>query len=151
MTALFHRHLRALTIVEILVAICVLALLGTGAIAGLLTINRMVTANRFATNAHAIAQSAIDRILTVPYSSSRPRPAELEPGFRTQTDVPIYVDPASGALVVSGLVETMVTNVSHPIVPGRPAPPLVFARVAVTYFAAGRNHTVALSTVRAPD
>jgi len=128
-----------------------LALLGTGAIAGLLSINRIATTSRYATNAQALAQSAIDRILAVPFSTTGPPPAELDPGTTTLPGVPIYVDPASGNVVLTGTVQTTLTDVSRPIVPGALPPPLRHARVSVTYFAAGKNHNFTLQTVRAAD
>ncbi len=146
-----HTRQQALTIVEILVAVMALALLGTGAIAGLLAINRIATTSRFATNAQAIAQTAIDRVLAVPFSAGSAPPPALAPGTTTQTNVPIYVDPGSGAVVVTGTVQTTITDISRPIVAGRPVPPLLHAQVLVSYFATGRNHTTALSTVRTTD
>ncbi len=146
-----HTRQQALTIVEILVAVMALALLGTGAIAGLLAINRIATTSRFATNAQAIAQTAIDRVLAVPFSAGSAPPATLAPGTTTQANVPIYVDPGSGAVVVTGTVQTTITDISRPIVAGRPVPPLLHAQVLVSYFATGKNHTIALSTVRTTD
>ncbi len=146
----FHSR-RAFSIVEVLVSVTVLALLGTGAIAGLLSINRTVATNRFATNAQAIAQTRIDRILGEPYPQGCAPPAELTPGTVTQTGVPIYADPVSNTVIVAGTVTTTVNDLSRTIVPGAPTSRLFQATVAVSYTYGGKPASVALTTVRTVD
>lgn len=141
----------AFTIVEVLVAVTVLALLGTGAIAGLLSINRIVVTNRLTTNAQAIAQTQIDRILGEPYPQGCAAPTALATGTTTQTSVPIYRDPVSGDVIVAGTVTTTVNDVSRTIVAGLPAAKLLQATVAVSYSFGGRPGGVALTTVRTVD
>lgn len=129
----------AFSIVEVLVSVAVLALLGTGAVAGLLSINRAVVTNRLATNAQALAQSRIDRILGEPYPEGCAPPAELAVGTAAQTNVPIYTDPVSGEVIVAGTITTTVNDVSRPIVAGEPAPKLFQATVAVAYSFGGKR------------
>ena len=96
----------AFSIVEVLVSVAVLTLLGTGGIAGLLSINRLVVSNRLTTNAQALAQSRLDRILAEPYPAGAPPPAELTVGTSAQTGVPIYTDPLSNNVIVAGTIST---------------------------------------------
>ncbi len=141
----------AFTIVEVLVAVSVLALLGTGAIAGLLTVNRMVVGNRLATNAQAIAQTQIDRILGEPYPEGCTPPVELTVGTTTQAGVPIYTDPVSGQVIVRGTITTTISDATRVIVASRPAPKLFKATVTVGYNFTGQPAAVALTTVRTVD
>lgn len=141
----------AFTIVEVLVAVAVLALLGTGAVAGLLSINRVVVANRLATNAQAIAQSTIDRLLSEPYPEGSSAPPDLAPGSTVVSNIPIYTDPGSGAVIVTGNVTTTITDISRTIVAGQPASSLLRASVVVGYNFGGKANSVVLSTVRAVD
>jgi type II secretory pathway pseudopilin PulG len=142
---------RAFSIVEVLVSVAVLALLGTGAIAGLLSINRTVMSSRVATNAQAIAQSRIDRILAEPYADGSPTPVELEIGTTTQSDVPIYTDPVFETVVVAGTITTTVNDISRTIVANAPAPKLFQATVAVSYVYGGRPANITVTTVRTVD
>ncbi|MEA3210054.1 MAG: hypothetical protein QOE70_3111 [Chthoniobacter sp.] len=141
----------AFTIVEVLVAVCAIALLGTGAVAGLLNMNRLATQNRLATGAQTIAQSEIDRILGVPFSRQGSAPLELNAGTTVQPSVPIYRDPVSGNLVVSGTVATTITDISRVIRPDQPPAKLLHAEVVVKYLQEGKPRSVALTTVRSPD
>ena len=141
----------AFSIVEVLVSVSVLALLGTGAIAGLLSINRAVATNRLATNAQAIAQSRIDRLLSEPYPEGCAAPADLTLGTATQTNVPIYADPVTTNVVVTGTITTTVNDVSRTIVAGAPPAKLFQATVAVSYTYGGKPASVTLTTVRTVD
>ncbi len=148
--AIFQSRM-AFTIVEVLVAVTVLALLGTAAIGGLLSINRIVVTNRLSTNAQALAQTQIDRILSEPYPAGSSAPADLTLGTATQTNVPIYRDPVSGVVIVAGTVTTTVTDASRTIIAGQPDAKLFRATVAVSYTFAGRPASLALTTIRAID
>ena len=146
---LHSRH--GFTMVEVLVSLAVLALLGTAAVGGLLAANRMAVKSRLATNAQAIAQARIDRILSEPWPEGSPAPPSLAVGITTETNVPIYTDPVPNTVIVSGTVSTAITDVSRTIVPGQPAPPLIAANVTVAYTVGGTPTSVSLSTVRTAD
>jgi hypothetical protein len=76
-------------------------------------------------------------------------PAVLKTGTTVANNVPVFVDPETGALVVSGTLTTSMQD-SGAIANGIP---LYVLKAAVTldYVLAGVPHKVVMNTLRAPD
>lgn len=132
-------------------SIGVMYLLGVSAIGALLSLNRVAVASRCFNGAETLAQNQIDRVLSQPYPEQGPAPVELTPGTTTQTNVPVYTDPASSSVIVRGTVATTVTDLSRVIVANTPASPLFKVVVTVSYTLANKPESVTISTVRGMD
>jgi type II secretory pathway pseudopilin PulG len=91
----------AFTIVEVMVAVCILMLVTSGGMAALLTINRNSASTRLFTSARAIVQRNIDNALAIPFSSSI-QPAILA----TTSGAVVYDDDGNGDNLVNMMVAT---------------------------------------------
>lgn len=142
----------AFTLTEILVALAMIGLMASSALWALVLINSNAAVERLYTGAMTAAQSQIDLILSDtpfdPQLNQFPALGELNPGTQTQT-VPIYTDPVSGNVVVSGTMTTTITDPGLQI--NGNSLNTYQATVTVTYSYRNRNYTVTMCTLRASD
>ena len=145
-------HLDAFTLTEVLVALAMIGLMASSALWALVMINSNAAIARLYTGAMTTAQSQIDLILSDtpfdPQLDEYPALGELNVGTQTQS-VPIYTDPATGNVVVSG---TMTTTITDPGIELNGDDLNTYqATVTVTYQFRNRSYTVTMSTLRASD
>ena len=141
----------AFTLMEVLVASGILMVVGATAIYALTLTNRQAVSSRVRAAAQSIVQNQIDQILTRgPYAPTNVPPdipAVLKSA--TKNDVPVFTDPESGKLLVSGTLKTVVED-SGAKANGAPLYVLK-AGVTLDYTLAGRKQTITMNTMRAPD
>jgi type II secretory pathway pseudopilin PulG len=141
------------TFVEVLVAAGVLIIFTASALAALTQFNRYAHASRLRSHALSLAQQQIDQILTVQWRANATRPAVLNPGTRTESNLVLNADIkneqtglrsqfTSLAHPVSGTRVTQITNLTTRT---------LRADVTVNFVYAGRNYSIALTTIRATD
>jgi len=147
------RGANAFTLVEVLVATILLALVAASIIWGLSMLHQRSTANRLYTQAQTICQNRIDKILTVgPYNpSSTPAavPPELQSNQADQT-VAISTEPTNP---VNGTMKTIVstdTTLKYPASTGTVLN-IKQAKVVVEYWFRGKKYSIEMNTLRAPD
>ena len=147
------RREQAFTLTEILVAAAILMLVGATAMYALTVTNKQAVASRVRAAAQSVVQNQIDQILTrgpyVPTNVPPDIPPVLKTGTTVTNDVPVFVDPETGKLVVSGTLTTVVQD-SGATVKGAPLYVLQ-AGVTLKYTLGGRPQTVVMNTLRAPD
>ena len=143
------RRENAFTLVEVLTATALFALIATTAIWGLNMLQHRATVNRLYTQAQMLCQNQIDRVLTAgPYNPSAipaQTPPELMPN---QAPVPVDVSAGPG-YSVSGTVTTTVTETGHEC--SGTDLKVKQARVVVAYNFRGKTFSVEMNTLRAPD
>jgi prepilin-type N-terminal cleavage/methylation domain-containing protein len=141
------------TLSEVLVASAVLVMVGATAIYALTLTNRQAVNSRVRAAAQSVVQDQIDQILTrgpfVPTNVPPDVPAVLKSGTTVTKDVPVFVDPETGKLVVSGTLTTTVAD-SGAAWKGNSLS-IVKAAVTLEYTQAGRAQTIVMNTMRAPD
>ena len=141
----------AFTLSEVLVASAILVMVGATVIYALTLTNRQAVSSRVRAAAQSIVQNEIDQILTrgpyVPTNVPPDIPAVLK--TKPPAKVPIFTDPQSGNLVVSG---TLTTKVEDSGASSKEGPLHVLkAGVTLEYSLAGRSHRIVMNTLRAPD
>ena len=143
------RRENAFTLVEVLTATALFALIATTVIWGLNMLQHRATVNRLYTQAQTLCQNQIDRVLTAgPYNPSvvpAQTPPELMPN---QAPVPVDISTAPG-LPVSGTVTTIVTDTG--LQHSGSDLKIKQARVIVAYNFRGKPFSVEMNTLRAPD
>jgi type II secretory pathway pseudopilin PulG len=138
---------------DVLMASAILIVVGATAMYALTLTNRNAVGARVQTAAQSVVQNQIDQIMTrgpyVPTTAPPTVPAVLKTGTTVANNVPVFVDPETGALVVSGTLTTSMQD-SGAIANGIP---LYVLKAAVTldYVLAGVPHKVVMNTLRAPD
>ena len=143
----------AFTLTDVLITSGILLLVGATAIYALTLTNRNAVSSRVQAAAHSVVQNQIDQILTrgpyVPTNVPPDIPTVLANGTTVTKDVPVFVDPETGRLVVSGTLTTKIAD-SGATVKGTP---LYVLKAAVTldYTLGGRAYSVTMNTLRAPD
>ena len=155
----------AFTLVEVMVASVILALIAGSVIWGLNQLNYYASVSRLYTAAQTLAQNQIDLILTKapfnPATSQYPTPNVLQIGtyysdprspntlYPASQSVPIYTDPSSGNATVMGTIATTVqdTNVA---ISGNSLN-VRQATVTVTYTFRNKTFTVKMDTMRTSD
>ncbi len=148
-----RRKIRGFTLVEVVFAGCLLAILAAGSFIALTQINRWATSARYRTLALAVAQQRIDFIQTTPWQVATTRPTILTAGTITETNLPLNNDPfnstTSLASPYSGLdvqvIDTRTTQITD--LTAR----TLRAVVTVTFTYRNRPHSVSLTTLRATD
>jgi prepilin-type N-terminal cleavage/methylation domain-containing protein len=144
---------RAFTLTEVLIASAILMVVGATAIYALTTANKQAVSTRVRAAAQSVVQNQIDQILTrgpyLPAKSPPEIPAVLQK-TATIEDVPVFVDPESGRIVVSGTLTTAVEDSGASASGGTPLHVLK-AAVTLNYKLAGKPHAVVMNTLRAPD
>lgn len=152
-TALDHRAQEAFTLTDVLITSGILIVVGATAMYALTLTNRNAVGSRVQAAAHSIVQNQIDQILTrgpyVPTNDPPDVPAVLAPGKTLTKKVPVFIDPQTGALVVSGTLTTVITD-SGATASGTQLY-VVKAAVTLDYSLAGRTYAVVMNTLRAPD
>ena len=136
---------------EVLVASGILMVVAATAIYALTLTNRQAVSSRVRAAAQSIVQNQIDQILTRgPYAPTNV-PPDVPAVLKTATtnNVPVFTDPESGKLVVSGTLKTVIED-SGAKVNGTPLY-VVKAGVTLDYTLAGRKQTITMNTMRAPD
>jgi len=143
------------TFTEIMVALAVLLILGSGTIAGLLAAQRYAASSRVLTNARVIVKRNIDTALGVKFSSVDTPPilaltgsngdAYNGEGNGSPATIPILVNSGSTTLV-SGTLTRTVTELSNP-------QDLVIRRVTfrIDYRFDGRDQSYSMTTLRSQD
>ena len=152
-SAFNRRTEEAFTLTDILIASAILILVGATAMYALTLTNRNAVGARVQTAAQSVVQNQIDQILTrgpyVPTNVPPDVPAVLTSGTTVTNNVPVFTDPETGALVVSG---TLTTSIQDSGATAKGVPLYVLkAAVTLDYFLAGMPHRVVMDTLRAPD
>ena len=141
----------AFTLMEVLIASGILTAVGATAIYALTLTNRQAVSSRVRAAAQSIVQNQIDQILTRgPYAPTNV-PPDIPAVLKTATtnDVPVFTDPETGKLLVSGTLKTVIED-SGAKANGAPLHVLK-AGVTLDYTLAGRKQTITMNTMRAPD
>jgi type II secretory pathway pseudopilin PulG len=143
----------AFTLTDVLITSGILLLVGATAIYALTLTNNHAVSSRVQAAAQSVVQNQIDQILTrgpyVPANVPPDIPAVLKTGTTETPDIPVFADPETGRLVVSGTLTTKIED-SGATVKGTPLYVLK-AAVTLNYTLAGRTHSVTMNTLRAPD
>jgi type II secretory pathway pseudopilin PulG len=141
-------HSSGFTLVETLAAACLLGLAAAAFLWGLTMIQTHSTVNRLYTQAETICQNQIDRVLTNgPYNPANGQtPTEL-----TNQTATVDISTAPGN-PVSGTMTTTVadTLLKYPANTGTDLN-IKQARVVVAYKFRGKDYSVEMNTMRAPD
>jgi type II secretory pathway pseudopilin PulG len=150
----FCRHAeRAFTLTDILITSAILMVVGATAMYALTLTNNNAVSSRVQAAAQSIVENQIDQILTrgpyVPTNVPPDIPPVLTSGTTTANNVPVFVDPETGNLIVSGTLTTTIQD-SGAAANGSPLY-VVKAAVTLDYTLAGRAHKVVMNTLRAPD
>ena len=146
------------TLVEVLIAGALLAMLISGAVTALTQMNRSATAARLRTIALAVAQQRIDQIETTPWQDWVTRPAILAvdgTGTRTTTEnnVPLNNDNYNAATsLISPYtnLDAQVLSTRTTVITNLP-PRSLRAVVTVTFTYRNRPYAITLSTLRTTD
>ncbi len=147
------RRRAGFTLVEVVIAGGLLAVLVAGSLIALTQINRWATSARLRTLALAVAQQQIDSIQTTPWQSVGTRAAILSPGTTTQNNVPLNNDPFNSAIGLSSAftgLDTQ-TNGTRTTQIADVTARTLRAVVTVTFTYRNRPHAVRLTTLRAVD
>jgi type II secretory pathway pseudopilin PulG len=146
----------AYTLSEILVAITIVSAIAGSSILGLTQLNSSAVATRLQTCASTVAQSKIDRFLSVvPFRPDAGNVAPelavgtLEEGTSTAPTIPIYRDPTDATAKINGWAVTRITDVSDTFMTQK-----VWAyrcEVTVAYHYRGKPYWVRMSTIRTAD
>jgi type II secretory pathway pseudopilin PulG len=151
-TSLRRHAEKAFTLTEIMVTSGILTVVGATAMYALTLTNNQAVNSRIQAAAQSIVQNQIDQILTrgpyVPTNNPPDIPAVLKSGTTTQ-NIPVFTDPETGALAVSGTLTTVIQD-SGASTNGVPLY-VVKAAVTLNYTLTGRPHSVVMNTMRAPD
>lgn len=144
------------TIVEALFALGGIMLLSAVTYYAFSQMNTFAMSTRLYTTAQAVAQNAIDQILSEgPFDPSQGRvPPELAIGTHTPQTAFIYTDPDTGQVIVSGLLTTTITDTGATMTDanGNVANMNIYKATAeVTYTFRGKNYRVAVDTLRTAD
>jgi len=145
------RHLRAFTLVEIVVAIGIFGFVVSGIILALLQLNSMAAFGRSISNAKELCQEHIEKVLTVPYDSAGAIPALLTNQVETN-NVLIFVNQDDTTVIIPGQRTTTVSkaDVANPL-----NDPILNAVLQITvrveYKYRGINTSYEMYTMRTPD
>src|SRR4051794_27115334 len=141
----------AFTLVEVLTATVLFALVSGVVIWGLTLLEQRATANRLYTQAQTICQNQIDRVLTtgpyLPQANPAQTPPELLSNQAAQT---VQISTAPGN-PVSGTMRTTVTDPNPPLSYSGSDLKLKQAKVVVSWTFGGKPFAVEMNTMRAPD
>lgn len=147
---------RGYSLIEVLVAVSVVAAIAGSSILGLTRLNHSAALARLQTCASTVAQSKIDRFISV--TPFRPDLGNIAPDLAVATTeegtadvptVPIYKDPSDPLAMVKGWTVTRITDASTTF-----GGEIVWAyrcEVTVAYHYRGAPFWVRLSTLRTSD
>jgi len=155
----------AFSLVEVMIACTILALIAGSVIWGLNQLNYYASVSRLYTAAQTLAQNQIDIILTRapfnPATSQYPNPNVLQIGtyysdpttpntlYTTERPVAIYTDPSNGNQIVTGSIKTVVQDTGVTI--NGNSLNLRQATVTVSYTFRNKTFTVKMDTMRTSD
>ena len=141
------------TLVEVLIAGALLAMLISGAVTALTQMNRSATAARLRTIALAVAQQRIDQIETTPWQDRGARPAILTAATTTENNVPLNNDNYNASMSLISpytSLDAQVLSTRTTVVTDLTTRTLrAVVTVAFTY--RNRPYTITLNTLRATD
>jgi len=153
-------HKAAFTLVEVVVAVSVVAIGAACAVGALTRFNALASTARNATGAYTAVMNQIDLIQSdSPFNPQKTNadgsvqiPPELQLGARTQNNISVYQDPKTG-VIVTGTMTTTVTDVSTTYTNGSVTFPVTMykAVVTLTYTYLNRNYSFSMSTTRTSD
>ena len=138
-------------------ALAILALVAASTFAAMSQANRFAVINRVYTCAQTLVQNQIDTFLSVgpfyPQLTPALVPTELAAGTTTTNNVPIYADSTSGSTLVKGTMTRTVVDLGLTQTTNGVTDDLHTRRLTVTltYNFAGKNYSIAMSTLRASD
>ena len=148
-----RRGTAGFTLVEVLIAGTLLAVLISGSVTALTQLNRWATAARLRTIAMAVAQQRIDLIETTPWQVVGTRPALLTAGSVTENNVPLNNDDYNAATSLVSpytTLDSQVMSTRTTVISDLTARSLR-ATVTVTFTYRNRPFTITLNTLRATD
>ena len=144
----------AFTLVECVIALAVLATMASGCYLGFNAINTYAVSSRLYSEAQTVCQNQIDLILSKePFdliSNPQKIPSVLALGTTTTPNVFIYRDPVSGKVVVTGSMDTTISdaNLTQTFAGVTSNLNVRKATVTVSYTFRGKNYAVAMDTLR---
>ena len=156
-TPILHRKrlrgAQAFTLVEVVFAGCLLALLVSSSVVAMTQVNRWATGARLRTLALAVAQQRIDLAQTAPWQLAGTRPAILVAATTIENNLPLNNDAFNSATGLSSAFTALDTQVSaqRTTVATDITTRLVRLSVTVTYTYRNRPVSVSLSTLRCSD
>lgn len=143
----------AFTLVEIVVALTVVAIVAAAAFWSLTVTNRQAAANRLFTVAQAIAQNQIELFQTDSPFNPQLNPAQvplsLQIDTRSKQNVIIYTDPLNDNVIVTGTLTTTVSDPGTILNSVNLNMRQVTVRLNYTY--AGHNYVVSMNSMRTSD
>lgn len=132
-------------------AIAVMGLFVGSTIWSLSQLNHFAFTSRLQTAATALAQEQIDEMLTAAPFNPQRTPPQIPPVLgttnslgETETNLPLYTDPATGEVVVTASRTRIVEMVDAPL-------RIYRGRSIVTYSFRDHPHSVELATLRTSD
>lgn len=147
------RSISGFTLVEVVVAGCLLAVLIAGSFIALTQINRWATSARLRTLALAVAQQRIDVLQTTAWQAGGTRPTLLNAGTTTENNLPLNNDTFNSATSLASAytnLDSQLNATRTTQVTDLTARTLRMA-VTVTFTYRNRPHSVTLTTLRATD
>jgi prepilin-type N-terminal cleavage/methylation domain-containing protein len=154
-----HRGHSGFSFAEVLVSLAIFGIMAGSSLLSLNQMNNRAFVARCQTGASTVAQNQIDLILSnMPFNPQKSQvPPELTLGTTTKgtsanPTVPIYTDPVTQQVVVSGWMTTTVEdlNTTHPVTASKLN--MYRATVSVYYRFRGRTYPpVVMSTIRCSD
>jgi prepilin-type N-terminal cleavage/methylation domain-containing protein len=144
----------AFTLVEVMVAVCLLGLLAAGSIWALSQANNYATVERLNTGAESVAQNQIDKLMTEsPFNpQDSATPVDWTIGT-TSPAVPPIIYSESSAIdphTITGQMTTTVVKYVTPLISGTDLN-IYTAVVTVTFTYRGKQYQVQLNAMRASD
>lgn len=145
------------TLIEVVIALAVLATVAGGCYIGFNAINTYAVSSRLYSEAQTVCQNQIDLILSKePFDlTTTPQkvPAVLALGTTTTPNVFIYQDPVTGKVIVTGTMVTTIgdANMSMTFAGATSNLNVRKATVTVSYNFRGKDYSVAMDTLRTAD
>jgi len=139
------------SLLEVMMSMLVITITAASVFLAYQQINQYAAGTRLTTAATMLVQKQIDLIQSdgpfIPQGSASSVPAELTPGTTTQNAIPIYTDPLSGGIVVTGSMTTTVADISNSALNQY----AYQATVTLGYKYRGTVNRVIMSTIRGSD
>lgn len=146
---------RGFTLMEVVMALAVIGTMGAGCYIGFNSLNTYAISSRLYSEAQTAAQNQIDLILSKePFDPTRNKiPSVLTLGTTTTPNVFVYKDPVSGNVVVTGTMDTTVTDTGATMTfaGSTTALNIYRATVQVKYSYRNKDYVVAMDTMRTGD
>lgn len=140
---------------EVVMALAVIGTMGAGAYVGFNSLNTYAISSRLYSEAQTAAQNQIDLILSKePFDPTKNKiPSVLTLGTTTTPNVFVYTDPVSGNVIVTGTMDTVVTDTGSTMTfAGSTTALNVYrATVKVKYSYRNKDYVVAMDTMRTGD